>query len=126
MSALQPILMIGAGYIAAEMIASKLMPNTTGVKRGAILGLGGAALAVFMPSVAPVALGIGANGVVGIGRDVLKLNTGVAGLAGMDDADMRVLEAMAGITDVSQMVNGDADGMVNGDADGMVNGDFDY
>lgn len=122
---LTAVAMAGAGYLAADFLRrqdfmAKISPN---MQAGG-LAVAAGALGVFMPSLLPVAVGIGANGVVALVGPMLQLAPPANGIGELSESDKRLLAQFA------QPMNGD-EGMVNGGGgnefvngdEGMVNGD---
>jgi hypothetical protein len=108
-----PIVLGGAGFLAAGYVANKVLTKQSPKARAGILAAGGAVLAVMAPSLAPVAVGMGIQGTVQLATTLFPDLTAPAQINGPNADDIRLLEALA--------VNG-IDGMINGDVDGMING----
>lgn len=122
---LMPVLMASAGFVVAELVLPKVLASQSAKTRALVALGGGLALPMFMPSLAPVALGIGAQGAVTLARDlVLPALNGGRGVRGLSTKDRLALQRLAGGD--SAMVNGDGR-FVNGvpgqgPAAAMVNG----
>lgn len=119
MSILTPIALGAAGYIVADMAANELLASKSPNTRAAAKLGAGAALALLMPSLAPAAVGMGVNGAVDLGRNLLKLGA-PGSIQGLSAAERERIRRIAGRG--TAMVNGMDAGMVNGADRGMVNG----
>lgn len=121
-----PVLMAvaagAAGYVGASyLMRQPFMQKLSATNRGLALGIGGAALAVFMPAAAPLALGVAMNGAVQLASSALKLGAAVNGLPPADRAALVRYAGprMNGTRQDADMVNGRSDAsMVNGTNEG--------
>lgn len=114
-----PVLMAAGGYLAAELLIPKVLGGQSAKTRALVAGGAGIVLPMFVPSLAPIAVGIGTQGLVTLGRDVLRLNAPGA-MRGLSDEDRKMLRRFAD----SGMVNGDGQ-FLNGPGSGvqsMLNG----
>lgn len=112
-----PILMAAGGYVAAEMLLPKVLGSQSPKTRALAAGGLGLVLPMFMPQLAPVALGVGIQGAVTLGRDLLALPQPGGRIGALSPADRKALRRFAD----SGMVNGDDSRYINGTS-GMLNG----
>ena len=119
------VAMAGAGYLAADYLRKNVsfVAGLDPKMQAGGLALAGAGLAVFMPSLLPVAVGLGANGVVALVQPMLQLAPPVNGIGELSESDKRLLAQFAQpMNGDDDMINGGADGMINA-AENMINGD---
>ena len=113
MGALVPIALGAAGYIGAGYIANKVLANQSPKMRAGILTGGGAVLGLAMPSLAPLALGMGVQGAVQLAGQFFPTLTAPAAINGPSDEDVRLLAELATMNGAGQYING-ADQFING------------
>lgn len=128
MSYLMDAAMVGGGIIVGNMVAAKL-PIADGKIRGAALAVGGSLLAMQMPGLALLGVGVAAGGVMTAASTMFpQLAAPMQGIGALSEAEVRALERA-----IAEGTNGpDDDGtygddvlngsVLNGDDD-VLNGD---
>lgn len=118
MSYVMDAAMVGGGIIVGNMVAAKL-PIADGKIRGAALALGGVLLAMNMPAMAMLGLGVSAGGVMTAASTMFpQLAAPMQGIGALSEGEVRALERA-----IAEGTNGPDDDGTYGPDDDVLNGE---